>query len=104
MDDPKSVARAVTRALATTAPAAPAKPDNAAAPEGDWFNPSWMAERLAGIDAGFNAANGLFEQVFGEIERLQAKIADLEKKPREVIHERDAAGNVIRSLLVDRDG
>jgi hypothetical protein len=90
MDDPKSLARAITRALAQQAAPSPSPP--APLPASDAERPDVFA-----------AIYDLFVQQDERIDALERRIAELEARPaaRSIEHIRDASGAVIRSVVLE---
>jgi hypothetical protein len=75
MDDPRAVARVLSRMLAANPSPAPAAPPPAAPSDSDW-----VAKRFAQLGETFDAVDQLFEHAFAEIEVLRGKIAALEQR------------------------
>lgn len=98
MDDPKAFARAVARHLGALAPPTPPPPPSPPlGREGDG-EPSVFGA----IDFLFERVNADFDALRARITSLELLVAELKAKPaaREVIHQRDSAGAVIKSVII----
>jgi hypothetical protein len=109
MDNSKPFARALARAIRNDGGGAPpAEPQTATGgPDDDepwWRKWLWnISERLSAHDEALAASNTIFGCYEERIVALEAKIAEIERKPaaKRIEHQRDSRGQVLRSIVTD---